>query len=272
MAQVLFTKALRDLIFGTPFGETWPIKENPPPPTVDGRTHALRILKRYISELIFYRTGEWREDLGKYGPAVKFQIPAKNIHVEWPDHEEELVFPSIAFVQNKPATYEVIGLNGYVEEDTRDVYQTGTVLQWMSEWTEEIAIEIWASKKAERRAILSGLEIALSPTEQMYGIRFRMPDYFNELVCFSLQSREMADSADSMRDRRTARLIVEMRFNVVALVNYNALNMTARFDVDVNQNDNTEIDLNERVPGLQSPINVPRQGAGPADFPPEDET
>jgi hypothetical protein len=170
-------------------------------------------LRDYISELIFFRAG----DIGN--PPIPFQIPKKNIHIEWPDNVEDLVFPSLAFLPSK-GMYDAIGLTSYIEEETRDVFAPGTVLQWQSEYTETFQIEAWASKKAERRALIACLESDLVPTEQMYGVRFTMPDYYNEQVCFTLMSRTNIDDADSAKNRRRARLDVEMRYTVVRLVNY----------------------------------------------------
>lgn len=265
MPQLELSDEMKSLIWGTPFGTVYPEKPNPPPPPVDGRTHALAILKKYISELVFYRTGDWNAAQKAYGEPVAFKIPARDIHVEWPDDEDELKLPSIVMTSNGAAEYAMIGLTSYVEEETRDVYGQGTVLMWMSEYTEKIALEIWAGKKAERRALLSGLEAALSPTEQMYGIRFRMPDYFNELVCFSLESREMTDSPDSARDRRTAKLVLEMRFNNVALINYVPITVTAEVNVDVEEATNTPVDLETEPPGLERDPRLPRDPLGTND-------
>jgi len=241
--------AIRKLLFGTPFGEVYPAREPPPPLALDGRTVALRLLRRYLAALTFYRTGatvidpETRQPTA--GAPVAFAIPENSIHIEWPDYEEDLVFPCISLLATAPAEMLAIGLTGYVEENSRDVFAPGTIVQWMSEYKENIALEIWASSKAERRAILSGLEAALSPTEQMYGLRFSMPDYFNELVCFTVSNREIFEDPDAARNRRRARLMIEMRFNLVALVNYNPLVGIVKVEVDVDQDTNEAVVLVE---------------------------
>jgi hypothetical protein len=222
------TGKIRDLLFGRPFGELFPPKANPPPLAVDGRTVALETLAAYIATLDFFRPG----DTG--GPPTKFRIPESNFHIEWPDYVEEMVFPSIAVVHSR-ASYDVIGLVSYVEESTRDVYAPGTVLQWQAEYVETINLEVWTSKKAERRSLLAGLETAFSPTEQMSGLRFRMPNYFNELVCFTLLRREVMDEPDSPKNRRRAQLEMQMRFNIVSLVNYTTMKPQVQVTVDFDQ-------------------------------------
>ena len=213
-----FSKELRDLLQGNPFGEVYPPRPNPPPPIVDGRTVALRLLKRYFSELVFYRSGG-TDPNGVQQPNIAFQVQDRDIHIEWPDSPEDVHYPAIAFLSEDRADYDAIGLTSYVEEASRDVYQEGTILIWLSEYVENFVIEIWARTKAERRSLLAGIEQALNPLQQMYGIRFVMPDYFNQLVCFALNDREVVEDDLAIRNRRRARLRVEMRFNVVALVN-----------------------------------------------------
>jgi hypothetical protein len=230
------TGAIRKLLFGTPFGETFPPQANPPPPPVDGRTVALNILGDYIAALEFFVPAA----VGS--PPKLLQIPRNQIHIEWPDHEQDLIYPSITVVQSR-ADYDVIGLVAYVEETTRDVYAPGTVLQWQAEYVETINLEIEAATKAERRSIISGIETAISPTEQMSGLRFRMPDYFNELVCFTLNRREVMDTPDSAKYRRRAQLEIEMRFNIVSLVNYREFNPVVKVDTDVDVDTGVLVDL-----------------------------
>lgn len=231
------TSSLRKLLFGSPFGEVFPPRENPQNLAVDGRTVALRILREYITNLNFFLPGAKGSRQVK-----KFNILPENFHIEWPDHEEDLRFPGIVVVPSR-ARYDVIGLVAYVEETTRDVYAPGTVLQWQGEYVETIQLEIQASTRPERRSILAGIETAINPTEQMSGLRFRMPDYYNELVCFTLNDRENLDDPFSAKNRRRAQLGIEMRFNIVALVNYSPLTPQVTTNTDVKQPDGTPVDL-----------------------------
>jgi len=237
---------LRKLIFGSPFGETFPARANPPPVGEDGRTPALRILRRYFSELVFARRGERDPDTGKVGSPVRFQIPEKNIFIEFPDNPDKVAFPALVFLSTDEAEYDSIGLTAYVEEATRDVYAPGTVIQWQYEFVEEFAVEVWASSRAERRAVLAGVETALVPTELMYGVRFTMPEYYNELVCFTAVKRLLADDDNAARNRRTARVVVQMRFNVVSLINYSLLDVRFKTNVNVDEDSNVAIVFPDR--------------------------
>jgi hypothetical protein len=226
---------LRSITFGTPWGEVYPPKAAPPASllSIDGRTAALHILRDYVTNLTFYRF------MGANVPPKPFQIPPSHFYIEWPDSTEDMVLPSMAIVHSR-ADYDVIGLVSYVEENTRDVYAPGTVLQWQAEYVETINLEIWTSKQSERRAIMAGLEVSFSPTEQMSGVRFMMPEYFNELVCFTMMRREIMDEPDSAKNRRKAQLELQMRFNIVTLVNYNEFAPVVKV--------NTDVDMDTQVP------------------------
>lgn len=202
----------KSLLQGNPFGQVWPPRPAPPLPAVDARTTALRVLADYISELTFNRVME------ETSKPEGFQIKREHIFVEQPDNVQNLPFPSVVFVPG-PGDYSPIGLTAFIDESTADKYAPGTALQEQSEYVETVTIEVWANTRAMRRCIVAGLEVALVPTEQMYGIRFRMPDYFNQTVCFSLNTSMRVDDPEAVRNRRWAHLMVEMRFDMVALVN-----------------------------------------------------
>jgi hypothetical protein len=233
-----FPSDVRPLVQGIPWGETFPPKPNPPVPSLDGRTAALYVLRDYITALTFRRYA------GPSAPPIAFKISPANFHVEWPDSNQDEVTPSISVTDDR-ADYDVIGLVSYIEEDTINLYAPGTVLQWQAEYVETINLEIHTSKKAERRAICAGMEIAFSPTEQMSGVRFQMPLYFDELVCFTLMRRENMDTEDSARNRRVAQIELQMRFNIVQLVNVADMQPSVVVNTDVDQVSNQPIDLTQ---------------------------
>jgi len=214
------------LIKGRLYGTVFPPKPNPRNLSVDSRTVALRTLAQYIGAMTFYRPGS-----AKGAPSIPFKIPPEHFFIEMPDDKQSMPFPCIVVVHDT-AKYNVIGLVSYIEEDSQDVYGPGTVVMWQDEYTENIQLEVHCNYKSERRAILAGIESSLSPTEQQSGIRFHMPDYYDQLVCFTLNNRRLIDEPNSMRHRRKATIGIEMRFNIVALVNYKTMRPTVRVVVD----------------------------------------
>lgn len=230
------SKALRDVLWGNPFGSVLPKREAPVSVTADGRTAALTVLARYISELTFYRPGGLDVN-GNTKDPIPFQIAERDVHVEEPDDEEEYRVPAIALLAQAPANYDAIGMTSKVLEETKDVYGEGTVLIWMSEHQENFVLEIRAETKQQRRAMVLGLENALSPIEQMAGIRFLMNDYYGQLCTFQLQSKEYIDDDMDLLARRKAKLVIQLVYNVVALFPVNEL--VPAIDVLVDADDST---------------------------------
>jgi len=152
-------------------------------------------------------------------PFDQFQIPIKDIHISWPDYEEALQFPSIVLLSGR-GQYMPLGMGDTFDNETEDKYKRGTIVQLLSEYVEDFTIEIWANKRPELRSIVAGIEAALSPNDGQYGIRFRVPAYFNQLVLFTISDINITEDADSAMNRRKARMSMQMRFNQCALVNY----------------------------------------------------
>ena len=245
--RVPFSKEVRDVLWQDPFGENvFPRRARPPFPAEDGRTVALRTLRRYLADLTFYRAGG-KDDAGERLPPIPFQIPAENIHLEWPDNEAALQLPAIALLAQGPGEYDSIGVMTNVDEESQDQIAPGTVVNLLSELQENFVLEIWSATKQHRRALRAGIEQALSPFEQMAGLRFRMPDYYNQLACFALQSCEIVDDEEAVRIRRRARMVIELRYNVCALVNVSPMQpqMTALVDAD---DDGSPIEPDEEAP------------------------
>lgn len=233
------SKAIRDVLVGNQLGDVYPYEDPIPPPIYDGRTAGLRILKKYYSELVFYRSGGV-DDGGDALPPVPFSIAERDIHVEWPDDESDLRLPSIVLLGQAAADIVGVGLTSNLDEGTIDQYGDGTVVATVGEHTEQLLVEVWADTKAQRRAIIAGLEQAMIPLEQMSGLRFRCPDYYDQLVVFSLGSVEVVDDDSSTFARRKARLVMEMRINVVAVVRTKFLEPTAELEVDTKGDDSQE--------------------------------
>lgn len=236
---MILTEKLKKILFGDPWGAVFPPKPNPPPLSYDGRTAALRVLREYVTNLTFYRA------MGPGRPPSAFQIKPENFLIEWPDSVVSMVTPSIVVIPGPNADYGTIGLTSYIEEESADVYGPNTVLQWQMEYKEVFNLEIWASSKAERRGILAGLETAMTPTEQMAGIRFRMTEYYDQPVCFSIMRRRLGDEDESARNRRKAQIEFDMRFTVVALVNSVPMQPQILVDTDVEDDGITTFTVEE---------------------------
>lgn len=209
-----FSADLLKLIVGEPFGQ-YIDRPEPQGLAVDGRTAALRSLRRYIAELTFYRKG------AQGGPNIKFQIKPERFLIEVPDRPVDLQLPALAAVPAGIANYESLGIgSSFFDERTRDKYGKGTVIQRMAQYIEVFQLVVIAGARAERRSLMQGLETQLSPTEFFAGLKLRMPEYYNRIACFTLNTRSLLDSEESNEGRRLGQLGIELRFETVALTNY----------------------------------------------------
>lgn len=203
------------LRLGQPFGEVLPphALDTDLLAIDDARTAALRILALYYSELTFFRVGD------DGAPPVAFKIPLDSIHIEAPNNDEDVLLPCIVFTQDQEERFESPGFVSELDENTRDKFGPGTVLQVVHDHVEEFQVEGWSNNKPERRALIAGLQEAMVPTEGTYGVRFRIPDYFNVAVMFTAMSARRPDE-QAVRGRRLSNMRVQMQLNVVKLVRY----------------------------------------------------
>jgi hypothetical protein len=258
----------KDLIVGTPWGQVGnPPQPNPPPGAVDGRTACLRVLRRFLAELTFRRPGDKDPVTGRPGPAIAFPLSPSDIHIGWPDDEVELRFPSIVMLSGGQATYDALGFANYIEETTGDVYGPGTALLGIAEVRESLVLDVWGAKKPELRALLSGLETVLTPSQDMATLRFRVPDYFDELVAFTLTGREWFEEPDAVLNRRHFKLTIDMRWNLVRLVTTSPIRIEATVAVDADPITGGELTLDVNEPADARERLAEQRGIPPGTLP-----
>jgi hypothetical protein len=225
------SSALRRIVIGTPWGRVVPTRSDPRQPPEDGRTAALRSLSRYLAEVTFFRAG------ARSGPSIPFRVPRESIHIEWADYEVPDEYPALVMLQQNEGSYEAdvdyLGPSS-IDDETRDVFGPGTALVIGPDYNETFVIEAHSALKPERRSLIAGLERALlSPMQDGFGVRLLMPDYFNLPVDFLPLGRRIDESPDSARNRRIARLTVQMFFPTALLVNVVTMRPVVKVSVDV---------------------------------------
>lgn len=202
-----------NFIFGSTLGTTWPAAPAQKLPDKDARYYALNALRTFISLLIFHRTNAPGER------PIPFVVPKGSIMTEQPDDLRSAPMPGIAFLPGR-VSHDTFGLGPPVAiEGTEDLHGDGTVLVRGGEHIETIILELWGSKIAERRALLAGLKVALRSDDGSTSIRLKLPEYYDQVVSFSLVDSQNIDGDEVSRNRRRAHIFLEMSVCEVFLVN-----------------------------------------------------
>jgi hypothetical protein len=230
--SLLATEAF--LLATSPYGRVWPVRAEQALPDTDTRTIGLRRLAQFFSLLRFQRRGD------RPGQTIEFRVPSDNIYIEQPDNIAELKFPSIGILPGR-GTSEPLGLGpAKVLEETWNEFKLGTVLVQQGEYTEDFTVEVWGNTRAERRALVAGISAALRSADDSYSTRILLPEYYNQIVAFTLNSQQHIDDVEVVRGRRRGHLFVNMRLPEVQLINVSEMNPFLQLaecgvDVDVSE-------------------------------------
>lgn len=182
------------------------------PCDVEGRTAALDALFAYLTEITFYRSA------GAGNPPTPFRLDRTQCHIEWPENVDDLHFPSIG-VASGESSMDPIGLAPVIDDSSVDVFGVGTALWRLWDYREVLVLEVWASSRAERRALVDGLQQALSPSDNVSNLRLILPRYYNTRATYTLEGVQRADEM-AAKNRRLAKLRVELRYDVVRHARY----------------------------------------------------
>jgi len=212
---------------GVPFGEVYPPRARPGLPHKDSRTIALEKFREFIATLVFRRTGSTS------GEPIPFQVPSESIYIEQPDNVRDMTFPAIVFLPGRGSYLESERLGpAAILDETIDQFAPGTALLDLGEYTESFTIEVWGSKRGERRAMMAGLETTMLSQDDSYSLRFRLPELFGSSADFWLSEREVIDDLETARNRRRGHLYAGMSVCLVQLINVTELRPVVSVQVD----------------------------------------
>lgn len=201
---------------GDAFGRALPPGDAQPLQHRDARAHALRTFRRFISLLVFRRTGDLPDVT-----TVGLRVPEERIHVYQPDDVQNyLGMNSIGILPGR-AVHEPYGLGPPVSlDDTADLFGAGTVLVRRSDHVETVAVEVVVDKAPVRDGIVAGLKQALQVDDGSGALRLVCPTYYDMVASFRLDESESIDDADGTNNRRRAHLYVLLQVPEVMLVPY----------------------------------------------------
>ncbi len=222
-------------------------------PDTDARAIGIARLLEFFARLRFTRY---------VGPGLEpqpYNIPKESLLDEQPPDIVKLLMPAISVLPTIGTTSSG-GLGpATIDDDTIDKFGPGTALLDKGTYTEILNLEVWASSKIERRSIVAGVTAALTCSEDSYGMRLTLPDYFGLIADYTLQesggSSQYVDDPDVIRNRRRAMIFVEMRVPVAQLVR--ATRMKPRIQVDAIAPNRPELKLS--YPGSPDPKNGPER-------------
>jgi hypothetical protein len=166
------------------------------------------VLAQWLSALAYRRT------MGVGMPSEQFFITPDRMFIEQPDNVEGFQFPAIGVLPGR-GQYLTRGIGG-TEPDDESATSEGLALLVPYDYQELITVEVWGSKKSERRAIVAAIEVAMGTYEGTTDLRLIMADYYGLVVTFSLMERENLEETETVRGRRRAHLFLQMTVPVVA--------------------------------------------------------
>lgn len=186
----------------------------PPPPLVfpseDARWRGLDALARWMSSLVYYRTMAPGAEPEAF--TLPYGVPQPSIFVEMPDNVQSLPFPCIGFLPGRGSYVARSDLGGAdpipVPGDQAAPVKRALVVPY--DYSEQVTVEVWGSKIAERRALVAALEVAFGIYEGTTDLRLVVPDYYGLVATYTLRDAERIDDIETARGRRRAHLYVDM--------------------------------------------------------------
>lgn len=141
----------------------------------------------------------------------------------WAEPEAQVSYPAAA-IGGEGGVYD----RGF----TPNVVQTvdgKTRLMAVSEFVQDLQIDLWATDPKERLFLAAMIEEALNPVDWMYGMRLVLPFYYGTTATFEMLGSQYTDSSDdAMAKYRRALFTVRGNMTTYRLLNFPAA--TPRLD------------------------------------------
>lgn len=172
----------------------------------DARLALTRGLAEYLEPLTYEAVG---------GRTVRF----KAVYPEYAEPEEQASYPK-AWVQLRGSgVYEPRSFNPTIDINERLAAPDGRYLVVMSDFVQDVGVEVWANNLADRAALCIALERAFCPSVDMFGFVLEFPHYFNARGTYALKELFVEDEeGDGVRRYRKATFVLSARVPVVVPV------------------------------------------------------
>jgi hypothetical protein len=132
---------------------------------------------------------------------------------QWAEPEDNVSYPALA-VGAGQGQY----VRGFTPDGFLHFEQEGYQLQAVTEFTQTLTLELWATDPRERTYLTAMVEESLNPHDWMYGLRLALPFYHGTTATYELVSTTYMDSAeDAVAKFRKVQFSVESSITVYRL-------------------------------------------------------
>ena len=153
----------------------------------DARTAITRGLQEYLQTLEYVADG---------GRLMKFATVLNT----WASAEDTAQYPGACVYAPGPATYDSSSFTNSLK--AKGTNEANVYLRKPCEIQMDIIIEIYCTSTDQRHAISAMMELALNPTDFMYGFLLELPHYFNARAIFEPTSSEYVDDPVDAKQRK----------------------------------------------------------------------
>jgi hypothetical protein len=146
---------------------------------------------------------------------------------QWAEPEDNVRYPALAVGAGQGTYVRGFTPDGYIKFDD------GTQLEVITEFTQTLTLELWATDPRERAALVAMIESQLNPHSWQYGLRLVLPFYHRTSATYELVSTTYMDSAeDAVAKFRKVNFSVDASITVYRLTQL-PLAQRPRLELDV---------------------------------------
>jgi len=139
------------------------------------------------------------------GTALRF----KSVAQDFADVEDPHLFPRAAVYSMSLGNYDASNLTPVIRSRAK-VYVMGEEAVYLlkaSELRLDITVEVWATDKDARQALVAMLEDAFCPVDWKYGARLELPHYYNTRANYQLTGVTYLDSDTEVARRKRGAMV-----------------------------------------------------------------
>lgn len=115
----------------------------------------------------------------------------------WAESEDPAMYPAAVVFAVEAGEYDASRFSPKLTV----IQGGGAALREVSELSQQVVVEVWATDPKERMALVAMLEDGFEPVDWMTGFRLELPHYFNARATFEKLMMSYDDSQESAQKR-----------------------------------------------------------------------